>query len=96
MNRRSFFAKIGLGAAGILLAPKILLPQAEKRWVPNSNWVAAPYEIWFWSDLAESPGSITPVITKSGSKPVGLSGVVQRAWIRLTASGEPVLPEILQ
>lgn len=53
MNRRSFFAKLAVAAAGFTILPpattydRIWKPVSKKVWIPNTAWEVAEFEIYF-------------------------------------------------
>jgi hypothetical protein len=68
MNRRSFFATLAL-AAPLLFLPKLEPPKWKRDrvlWVPNPEYVKAPFEIRF----IDQPGLYDQVIFKKDSADV--------------------------
>lgn len=111
MNRRSFFRTLGLGAAAA--AAQIYLPKFpdSMRWkvtreasgiyVPNPEWVNAPYEVLFLVLVdPASPGfdvtKVHPIVFKRGcfrsDEWPGFKVVDERFPIRFKALGGPPVP----
>jgi hypothetical protein len=65
MNRRGFLKLLGLGAAGIALAPQLLeaLPK-EAAYEINPAWVNATYEIAYWVEGDVSPRALKSIVAR--------------------------------